>query len=114
MPASRYFYRRRGPAAGIGFPAAYWATIVAAGLFFTRMHLSVGSLLICLAAAGVAIGYAVYLAVWRKDLRMGRRASGDAAAARAIRECPGCGIKIDAEAAECPVCGAGSPEGKND
>ncbi len=115
IPASRYFHRRRGPAVAITFAAFFWAAVVVAALLLNRGHMSWGSAAISTASALVGVGYPVYLALHRRDLRVvpGERDEADLARPP-TRRCPGCGLTIDAKKERCPVCGAetgGGPEG---
>lgn len=107
VPASRYFFRRRGPAVAVSFAAVFWAVVVVAALVLNRGHMSWGSAAISAASALVGVGYPVYLAVRRKDLReAAAEECEEAAAGPALRRCPGCGLNVDGATEKCPVCGA--------
>ena len=107
VPASRYFHRRRGPAAAIGFSAAFWAAVILAALALNRGYMSWPSLVACCGCAVVAVGYSTYLAVWRRDLRV--EPAGEQAEVKkpALRRCPACGLEVDSRPLRCPACGAG-------
>jgi len=106
VPAGRYFYRRRGTLAGVGFPLVYWSALILAGLAVTRGNMTWPSILICATCGAIATGYSLYLATRRKDLRI--TPADDDAASEAqpepLRTCPRCGVKIDARGRKCPVC----------
>jgi uncharacterized paraquat-inducible protein A len=108
IPAGRYLFRRRGPVVGIAFPLVYWAVLIAAGLAVTRGRISWQSLAICGACAALSVGYSVYLAIWRSDLRFTPQTKSPHEDAPTLRACPACGIQIDAQAKKCPLCGAAS------
>jgi hypothetical protein len=104
IPAARYLHRRRGPAWGIAFPAAYWVLLVGGGLLVTRGNMTWQSLLACLACAAISTGYGVYLAIRRGDLRAAD-AGWEESPEPSMRSCPGCGLDIDARSRKCPACG---------
>jgi hypothetical protein len=68
------------------------------------------SLTICLGCALVAVGYAAYLAAFRKDLRLSAGEDPEPAAAPPMRTCPGCGVQVDSRTSKCPLCGAEKSE----
>ncbi len=67
------------------------------------------SLAICSGCAAIAVGYSVYLAIWRSDLRLPPQGGNTPQLPSALRACPSCGIQIDAQAKKCPVCEADFP-----
>ncbi len=107
VPASRYFFRRRGPAVAITFAALFWAAVILAALLVNRGNLTWSSAAVSGAGALIGVGYPVYLAVRRKDLRgPAAEEREEEAAAPALRRCPGCGLNVDGATEKCPVCGA--------
>ena len=101
----RYFYRRHGSSAALGYVFVFWALIGGALALVARGRPNWQSLM----AVGFCVlanaGYGVYLEVRRKDLRMAPEQKNPAPAP-AMRKCPGCGLSVDAKAPKCPMCGA--------
>ena len=107
VPASRYFFRRRGPAVAVSFAAIFWAAVILVAVLVNRGNLTWSSAAVSGAGALIGVGYPVYLALCRKDLRgPAAEEGGEEAAGSALRRCPGCGLNVDTEAEKCPVCGA--------
>jgi hypothetical protein len=104
LPAGRYFHRRRGPAAGIAFPAVFWAAVLGGGLAVTGGRMSWQSLTMCSVGAAVAVGYSVFLAVRGRGADPG--ATAPSPEKPALRACPGCGLSVGAGLRRCPACGA--------
>ncbi|HOX06180.1 MAG TPA: hypothetical protein PK280_07250 [Planctomycetota bacterium] len=104
---TRFFFRRWGSLAALGYVAAFWALIggalalVAGGRPNWQSLMAVG---ICVLANA---GYGVYLEVRRKDLRITPEQKAAASAPKAsMRSCPQCGLSIDARMKKCPMCGS--------
>ena len=108
LAAVRYFYRRKGPAAAFAFALVFWGGAGGALVALTGAKTSWPSLAAAGAAALVSLGYAWYLAAFRKNLRLSPEEINPQPAP-ALRKCSGCGLNIDAKLAKCPMCGAERP-----
>jgi hypothetical protein len=102
---TRYFYRRHGSLAALGYVVAFWGLIGAGLALVARGRPNWQSLV----ALGVCVlanaGYGVYLEVRRKDLRI-QPEEKSTGPAPAMRRCPKCGLSVDAKLPKCPMCGA--------
>ena len=102
---TRFFYRRYGSLAALGYVVVFWALIgaglalVAAGKPNWQSLVAIGGCVLLNA------GYGVYLEVRRKDLRI-RPEERAPAPGPAMRRCPKCGLSVDATLKKCPICGA--------
>jgi hypothetical protein len=108
VAAARHFFRRWGPAAAVPFGALFWGACLAIAAAAGGGWPSWPSAAVAGGCALATVGYAVYLAVFRQDLR---RAPGpESAAPPPTRRCPSCGLEIGSHLARCPVCGAEQAE----
>lgn len=102
---TRFFYRRYGSWAALGYAAVFWGLIggalawVAGGRPNWQSLVAIGG---CVLANA---GYGIYLEVRRKDLRI-RPEDRESAPGPSMRRCPKCGLSVDAKPAKCPMCGA--------
>lgn len=103
---TRYFYRRKGPAAAICYPLAFWTGMLLAGLAVTKGKLGWQSLASLGLAVAVSMGYGVYLSARRRDLRITPEDKEKQKPPPPTRKCPACGLEIDSRAGKCPACEA--------
>jgi hypothetical protein len=104
---TRFFYRRYGSLAALGYVIAFWGLIGAALALVAGGRPNWQSLVAIGGCVLLNAGYGVYLEIRRKDLRIRPEDRAPAAPGPSMRRCPKCGLSVDAKPARCPMCGAG-------
>lgn len=102
---TRFFYRRYGSLAALGYVVAFWGLIGAALALVAGGRPNWQSLVAIGGCVLLNAGYGIYLEVRRKDLRI-RPEDRTPASGPAMRRCPKCGLSVDAKPPRCPMCGA--------